>query len=83
MLDIAFICTIFGVFILTSFKLGYKYGNSKQDNIDVAEVKKEKIIKKAKKKEEDEEVRKLNSFYTAINNLENYNGTSEGQEVIK
>lgn len=72
------LCIVFGVFILLSFSLGYRYGK-------LSESKEEPVIikEKPKKKKNIEPIEEDENFYKAINNMENYNGSSIGQEVIK
>lgn len=85
MIDVALLCTTFGVFILLSFKLGFKYGLlTKKEETKETKAKKEKIkIIKKKKQEKDESAKEFENLCTAINNLENYKGSSEGQVSIK
>ena len=71
------LCTIFGVFIMSSFYLGFKIGSSKEAKEVRVPIK--KIIKKEKIKQSKEE----EQLSKVLNNIENYNGTSLGQEVIK
>lgn len=82
-MEVALICTVFGVFILCSFKLGYQFGQNK--SVEVVVPKEKKTIKEhiKQKKAEKEKEEELDEIYKIINNMENYNGTSEGQEVIK
>lgn len=82
-MEIVLICTVFGVFILLSFKLGYQFGQNK--GVEVVIPKEKKTIKEhiKQKKVEKEKEEELDEIYKVINNMENYNGTSEGQEVIK
>lgn len=85
MIDVALLCTIFGVFILLSFKLGFKYGllSKEPETKETPTIKLEPKIIKKKKQEKDESTKEFETLCTAINNLENYKGSSEGQVSIK
>ena len=75
-------CAVFGVFIMSSFSIGYRYG-AKKENIlkqNISNPIKERIKnKKIERKQEEQE----EELFMAINNIEKYNGSSEGQEVIR
>ena len=85
MIDIVLLCATFGVFILASFKLGYQFGSN--DKSKPTNEEKPKVIKETKKPnkttKEDEAQKEFENLCTAINNLENYTGSSEGQVSIK
>lgn len=75
------LCIVFGVFMIISFTLGFKLGSGKEIKEEIVSTPKKKITNFFKTKEEkhDKEQEKL---WKAITNIENYNGTAEGQEMI-
>lgn len=79
LIDMTLLCTVFGTFILLSFRLGYMCNKGNP----VTKEETPKIEKKRAKKEIEEADKEFKNLITGINNIENYNGTSEGQVQIK
>lgn len=74
------LCLMFGAFIFASFYFGFKLGNKGEIKAEEPKTLVNKITTKLKKEEDNTEEEEL---WKVINNIENYNGTSEGQEVIE
>ena len=82
-MEIALICTIFGVFSCISFFLGAKVGQKVSNNQEIklptlnpAKKVKEMLQEKENKKEEER-------METILQNIENYDGTDIGQLEVK
>lgn len=84
MWEIVIICTIFGVFIFTSFVLGLHYGSKIQNNekINLPEVNPIKMIKENIKESKIEKKNDREQLVNEINleNIDTYDGTGIGQK---
>lgn len=78
------LCTVFGVFILLSFVIGVRIGQ-KVNNNEPIELNPVKVYKDYKEEEESKRQLKFSEevMNTMLENIDNYNGTAEGQKDIK
>ena len=78
------LCTVFGVFILLSFVIGVRIGQ-KVNNNESIELNPVKVYKDYKDEEESKRQLKFSEevMNTMLENIDNYNGTAEGQKDIK
>ena len=78
------LCTVFGVFILLSFVIGVRIGQ-KVNNNESIELNPVKVYKEYKDEEESKRQLKFSEevMNTMLENIDNYNGTAEGQKDIK
>ena len=78
------LCTVFGVFILLSFVIGVRIGQ-KVNNNEPIELNPVKVYKDYKEEEESKRQLKFSeeAMNTMLENIDNYNGTAEGQKDIK
>lgn len=86
MIDIAILCTVFGVFILVAFIKGVEIGVKlrKEETIEVPTLNpathiKKKLEEKEFKESQNKEQERIEIM---LENIENYNGTDIGQKDI-
>lgn len=73
------ILAIMPFFSVWCFYAGYKLGKKEQIPVPKVESPKVKAEKRKKTKEQEEQLRRTNIL---MRNLENYNGSSEGQQKL-
>lgn len=73
------VLAIMPFFCVWCFYAGFKLGKKEQIPVPKVESPKVKAEKRKRSKEQDEFIRRQNKL---MRNLENYNGSSEGQEKI-